>query len=103
MYSIMAASGYAWLFEINTLIALVTWIGIVQSYLTMQTFKLRHWKRAAYMFLGGMFLFMAYKLFQPLILPEYYLIGVGLQTGFLALLIAGIYQLRRTAVQTGGG
>lgn len=99
----MAASGYAWLFEINTIIALVTWIAIVQSYLTVQTFKLRHWKTAAYLFLGGMSIFMFYKLFQPMILPEFYLIGVAMRGAFLSLLIAGIYQLRHTALETGGG
>lgn len=99
----MATSGYAWLFEINTLIALVTWIGIVQSYLTLQTFHLRHWKRAAYLFLAGMSIFMLYKLFQPIILPDFYLLGAGMQSLFLVLLIAGMYQLRRTAVRTGAG
>lgn len=99
----MAAGGYAWLFEINTLIALVAWIGIVQSYLTLHKFHLRHWKKAAYLFIAGMSVFMLYKLFESLMLPEFYMIGVGMQSLFLVLLTAGMYQLRRTAVRTGAG
>lgn len=85
----------------STIVAIISFAGVVISYFTIQQFRLRHWKMSASFFLAAMFIYTVFKLLSPFLEGPFLILGVEMKIAFALIIALGIYQLKQTAEQVG--
>lgn len=90
-----------YLLQPSTLVALVSFVGVVVSYFTVQRFKLRAWKMSTSFFLAAMFLYTVNKLLSPFLTGQFLILSVELKVSFALLISLGIFNLKQNADHLG--
>ncbi len=85
----------------STIVALISFAGVVASYFTIRRFRLRHWKMSSSFFLAAMFIYMVFKLLSPFLEGAYLILGIEMKIAFALITALGIYQLKQTAERVG--
>lgn len=102
----MTNAGPTLLVQLPVVTMLVAWAGIVISFYALQTFNLRDWQIATYVFMSGLVAFMLYAFIESFytLLPAtgvFHIVGDGLKLLSILFITGGILKARQTAKKTG--
>lgn len=88
--------------NLEIIVALIAWSGIIVSYFTMESFNLRQWKDALrYLFIGFIVFFVYKAIAANSLVGDLGVIGAGFKVVFIGLIMYGVYKIRETAKLVG--
>lgn len=84
--------------NVEIVIALIAWSGILMSYFTIESFNLRQWKDGLKYVFYGFILYFIYKAIAANgLVGDLGLVGAGFKIIFVSTITYGVYKIKETA------